>query len=317
MSTKNAKRPNSGSDENESPLLACPFYKHDEVRHQKCLKHILRKVKNVKEHLRRCHKQPNFCPLCGRAFDHKLELDGHLRARACDAREFKEPEGITEDHERSFKLKVNKKLTLSEQWKSVWRIIFPAEDPPDSPFIEGTLHEGLACFRRFRRERGAMIISEHVRAYMQSQNLADGMLNPERILRALLETVAGRAMDAVIETYYDNLSAEQEDNRVSSMGLDEILTQTIRSLGNNQEPASQPSLSSHGGEGGASINTMLVLSPSPGFIAEEMPSQEFTTPGNLTGMTDFSLHTDSYNDSLGNGEEFFFSSNASYWSYTS
>jgi hypothetical protein len=299
IGTRNAKRPNSSNDEDESPLLACPFYKHDEVRHQKCLKHILRRIKNVKEHLRRCHKQPYFCPLCGQIFGHKVELDSHLRARTCDAREFQEPEGITEDHERSFRLKVDKKLTLSEQWKSVWRIIFPTEEPPISPFIEGTLHEGLACFRKFRNEKGPTIISDYMRAYIESHNLAGSISNPERTLEALLETVAGRAMDAVIEAYYDNLSSTQEDDGMASIGNSGVATQVTGSLSDNQEPASRPNFIDDNGEGNAGIHTTILPTLNPSQIARESFGQDLNAPSALTSTTEILIWQGSYERDFG------------------
>ncbi|KAI3319432.1 hypothetical protein HD806DRAFT_259879 [Xylariaceae sp. AK1471] len=302
MSPKNTKRRSGDSDEDESLLLACPFYKHDEVRHQKCLKHILRRVKNVKEHLRRCHKQPNFCPLCGQVFNNKVELDGHLRARTCDARGYQEPEGITEDHERSFRSKVDKKLTLSEQWKSVWTIIFPTEEPPKSPFIQGTLHEGLACFRKFRNEKGPAIISDYVRAYIQSHDLVDGILNPERTLEALLETATGKAMDAVIEAYYDSLSAAQEDDGMPSMGNSEIATQATGYLNYTQDPANQLNFSNRGGQGDVGISALLFPALKPAQRTQDTLSQDWAGSDVLAGTTESLTWQDSYDENFGIGD---------------
>ncbi|KAI8625217.1 hypothetical protein F5Y19DRAFT_451416 [Xylariaceae sp. FL1651] len=307
FSTKNTKRPKIGNDEEESPLLACPFYKRDEFRHQKCLKHVLRMVKNVKEHLRRCHKQPSFCPLCGQIFSYKAELDNHIRARTCDAREFQEPEGITEDHERSFRSKVDKKLTLSEQWKSVWKIIFPEEEPPESPFIEGTLHEGLACFRRFRNERGPAIISEYIRAYVESYSPADSISNPERTLEALLETVSGRAMDAVIEAYYDNLSAPQDDNGMAStensgispIGSNREVTQGTGLISHSQEPVKQLTVSDVSSERNADIPTEMSEALNPDQIAGENFGLDLFASSGMANMSDILIWQGLHEEDLG------------------
>lgn len=56
-------------DIEDGPTLACPFYKRNQVRHSNCLHFRLKRIKDVKQHLLRKHKQPYYCPICGLEFE--------------------------------------------------------------------------------------------------------------------------------------------------------------------------------------------------------------------------------------------------------
>jgi hypothetical protein len=137
-----------------------------------------------------------------------------------------------------------------------------------------------------------------MRAYIQSHNLASGILNPERTLEALLETVAGRAMDAVIEAYYDNLSSSQDDG-IASMENSGVATQVTGSPNDNQEPASQPHFSDDSGEGNADIHTVIFPALSPSQIARDSFGQDLTAPSVLTSTTDILIWQGLYEKDFG------------------
>ncbi|KAI1339948.1 hypothetical protein F5Y15DRAFT_380969 [Xylariaceae sp. FL0016] len=231
QSIRNGKRRNTDCTDVESPLLACPFYKRDKVRHQRCLKHTLKRIKDVKLHLRRGHMQPIFCPICGQVFDRKLELDHHLISRTCERQDFEAPEGLTDEQDKMLTNKVDRKLTLSEQWKSVWEILFPDEEPPESPFVQGPLQEGLLAFRQYRDERGPLLISEYVQNFIQDHDLIAGLPNEERTQSALLETVCNQVVDAIIDGYEVHVEDIQDDEDTSSSSINksEIAAQGISS----------------------------------------------------------------------------------------
>ncbi|KAI8629316.1 hypothetical protein F5Y19DRAFT_432177 [Xylariaceae sp. FL1651] len=293
MSNKNTKRRNTDNNDNELLLLACPFYKHDRIRHQKCLKLILKRIKDVKQHLYRRHKQPNYCPLCGQVFDRKVELDNHLISRTCERQEFEAPEGITAEQEESLKSSVDKKLTLPEQWKSVWSIVFPNEEPPESPFIQGPMQEGLINFREFCDQRGPTIISGCVQTFVRSHNLVNGIPNEERTQSALLETVSRRALDAIIEDYEGRLSVAQEDDEMPSMGNSDIITQATASQSNNQEIAGQLGFND--------IDIPILPAPKPGPLAQDVLDQNWDLPSIAGDAPDVLVWLDLLDGNFGNG----------------
>ncbi|KAH7324975.1 hypothetical protein B0I35DRAFT_425295 [Stachybotrys elegans] len=236
-----SKRVNRGevSQNNEPLLLACPYYKRDQARHQRCLKHVLKRIKDVKQHLSRNHKQMIYCPTCGLTFQRQAESDAHVRSRRCEISDHAVPEGITREQEESLGRRVDRKLSLRDQWYSVWNIIFPGEQPPESPFLQTALQEGLLSFRRFRDERGPAIVSSYVHSFLERPS--EELPNEERSLSALLNTVAGEAMNAIIDAYGNTLSAAQDgvmDSANSSDGAT-LATTSGSSVLSSQIPPNQ------------------------------------------------------------------------------
>jgi len=54
--------------EKEATTFACPFLKKDPVAHKHCCIFVLSRIRDVKQHLRRRHQMPIYCPRCNRTF---------------------------------------------------------------------------------------------------------------------------------------------------------------------------------------------------------------------------------------------------------
>ncbi|KAI1342015.1 hypothetical protein F5Y15DRAFT_373937 [Xylariaceae sp. FL0016] len=140
--------------------LACPYLKHDMIKHRACLSLRLLEIKHVKQHLRRKHLQPHFCPSCGLTTASQTQLHAHIRARECQQQDFSNPEGLNEDQRIALDKRVSRKLSIERQWFTIWEIIFPGVAKPLSPYIEGVLEECLSTTRAFWQEHGETIIAD-------------------------------------------------------------------------------------------------------------------------------------------------------------
>jgi hypothetical protein len=88
-------------------LLACPFYKHDSLKHQDCLAYRLRRIKDVKQHLYRKHSAA-------------MQNEG--------------PKAFAS----SSKL---------EQWYEMWDILFPSSQRPPSVHVGSYVQEAVPLLR--------------------------------------------------------------------------------------------------------------------------------------------------------------------------
>lgn len=166
---RGSKRAKVSNDESpqarieDKRLLACPFWKKDPVRHRNCFRGVKR-IRDVKQHLRRSHIQPVFCRRCGTEFgDEEAALSEHLRAaELCEIRYFQDPDGITTLHQKALKRHSDRSADEAAQWYVIWDYLFPSghdvEPPPpsrpNSPYVDYDLSEEMSSFREFSRREG-------------------------------------------------------------------------------------------------------------------------------------------------------------------
>lgn len=76
----NRSRPLLSSFDNHNKCtLACPFQKRDPLKHQKCLAMSLQRIKDVKQHIFRCHMNPDYYRAsCYEVFDTVDDRDNHI-----------------------------------------------------------------------------------------------------------------------------------------------------------------------------------------------------------------------------------------------
>ncbi|KAF7534003.1 hypothetical protein G7054_g6614 [Neopestalotiopsis clavispora] len=126
---------NVGPQAGQEYRFACPLYQKDPFRHQQCLHYLLRRVRDVKQHLIRVHHKP-YCSRCEERFANDLTKDAHIRANLCSpATHLASLDWVT-DHQKNQDLKDSPRDLNGDdvaQWQYLYTILFPNEIPP-APF---------------------------------------------------------------------------------------------------------------------------------------------------------------------------------------
>lgn len=142
--------------------LACPFQKRDPSRHQKCFALSLQRIKDVKQHLFRCHMKPEYyCAVCYVVFDTADDRDRHSRWRGCE--ELDSPclpqfGGITEDQRKQLSEKSLRTMDVKQQWFQIWSVIFPDIEAPRSVYLGDCLEEMIPVLRtKWERQRSSIM----------------------------------------------------------------------------------------------------------------------------------------------------------------
>ncbi|KAH8742670.1 hypothetical protein F5883DRAFT_382940, partial [Diaporthe sp. PMI_573] len=128
--------------------FACPFQKLNWPKHQACRRYELRRIKDVKQHVYRRHKQPDYyCARCYDTFKTASARDEHARSNNCDILDGYLFEGITEAQKNILNKSSSRGLDPQEQWFEMWDIIFPDEKRPSSAWVGGYLEESVQLLR--------------------------------------------------------------------------------------------------------------------------------------------------------------------------
>lgn len=142
-------------------LLACPFQRLDARKYHKCSKYLLRRIKDVKQHIYRCHKQPEYyCAICFHVFGTALERDDHIRQARCTKRPVPAFHGISDEQRRMLGRKVSSTLDMEEQWFEIWGVIFPGQKRPKSVVVGSPSEEALTALRIMWGNRGTQILKD-------------------------------------------------------------------------------------------------------------------------------------------------------------
>lgn len=143
--------------------FACPFFKHNPATHGNCHRYRLKRIRDVKQHLRRCHRKPVYCPICGQIFEDEESRDAHTREATCERNQIN-IEGITEAQAKKLSEKPSAKMTEEAQWFAVFAIVFPAHGPPTSPYVDPSLSEETQAFRDYVTREGPTLLLERLQA---------------------------------------------------------------------------------------------------------------------------------------------------------
>lgn len=179
--------------------LACPFQKRDPSKHQKCLYLTLHRIKDVKQHIFRCHTKPQFyCASCYEVFDTAEHRDKHSRLRECerlDTPDLPQFEGITEDQRKQLGEKSVRTMPIEEQWFQIWSIVFPgaAGERPKSVYLGNLLEEMVPVLRTTWEAQRSSIVARV--GEVGSQQLSRAMDCAMDIFLASLESTEGETAE--------------------------------------------------------------------------------------------------------------------------
>ncbi|CAH0051073.1 unnamed protein product [Clonostachys solani] len=140
-------------------IFACPFVKRSPDRYRQCYSHNLLTISRVKFHLRRgrYHHLPLYCPTCSETFEEEKLRDEHIRAANCPKNPPRSWDGITQSQSNQLSKRTPSKKTAEENWYDIYKIIFPGEPLPSSPYIDVSLSGELSAFREHELSQGPFI----------------------------------------------------------------------------------------------------------------------------------------------------------------
>ncbi|KAH7120296.1 hypothetical protein B0J13DRAFT_567770 [Dactylonectria estremocensis] len=143
--------------------LACPFWKRNPGQHQACFSKIMRRIRDVKQHLTRKHTPEFYCERCWAIFhsdiSHRRHVEG-LSGEACVNDPTTVLDGITHQRHKRLSKKSDPKLSDQEQWFAVWDIIFPGFQRPVSAYLDPDLSEEIGGFREYCFQNGPATLEQ-------------------------------------------------------------------------------------------------------------------------------------------------------------
>ncbi|KAI0552900.1 hypothetical protein F4679DRAFT_28524 [Xylaria curta] len=146
----------------EDALLACPFVKWKPLSYRSCHKYIMKDIRRVKQHLRRNHMRPLYCPTCWETFKVEETFYSHIEGRSCLPKPKRELEGVTSTQQGLLEHKADRKLSRSDQWYAIFSILFPDSPRPRSAYLESDLSAELLDFQNFMATDGLEIVEQTV-----------------------------------------------------------------------------------------------------------------------------------------------------------
>ncbi|CVK90250.1 hypothetical protein FPRO06_05231 [Fusarium proliferatum] len=153
-SSGNGQNSSTANASSENSLLwACPFMKWNPIKYRGSCVKKLRDIYRLKRHIQEKHFS-HYCCVCFKEFRPE-ELTQHekvcKRLFGCPTRP--PPVGlITRDMATAINERSNTRLTSREQWERLFKIIFPHEQIPSSPYLDDDYERELAhCHNYFRQ----------------------------------------------------------------------------------------------------------------------------------------------------------------------
>lgn len=217
---------------NRERTLACLFYKRNQIQHIDCLQHTLRRVKDVKQHLWRKHRQPQlYCPTCYEVFTERLHHDSHIQARTCSRREHPVWDGLSENLRDELSRRVDAGISEEEQWFSVWDIVFPGVERPRTAYLGGPLEELIEMLREYWGSSGQEVIS----TVLDQRGLPDWhMLSEERDLAILLPQLLWELISTILDQFLMSTAR--------TIGQVPAISESFSALRDPQTTVARPSL---------------------------------------------------------------------------
>jgi hypothetical protein len=193
------------------PSFACPFAKKDPLKYRGCYTYVLKRVRDVKQHLSRFHQLPIYCPRCTHTFEAEDERDEHIRASPCLIQQ--QPitfEGVTRAQKILLGQRVSAKMTPSDQWFTIFDILFPGHTPrPKSAYINTELTVELEAFQDLMYTEGPRLISSTIRSIGLDISAIE---NVEEDSAALLQSAIQDGLQQVFQIWLENMPGSQQES---------------------------------------------------------------------------------------------------------
>lgn len=150
-------RRNSSPDHKK--VLACPYFKKDPKRHGHCGKRLLKRIRDVKQHLTRVHTSARYCQRCHVTFKDDESMNAHIYQ--CDRQDSSSASEVI-SYQQHLELARKSKPSLSEpcQWFVIWDILFPNCRRPISAYIDPDLSADLSGFLEYCEIYGPAMLTQ-------------------------------------------------------------------------------------------------------------------------------------------------------------
>ncbi|KAI1088863.1 hypothetical protein F5B19DRAFT_403199 [Rostrohypoxylon terebratum] len=195
--------------------FACPYAKKDPVHYRRCYGYFLGRIRDVKQHLSRCHRRPIYCPICNETFDDEDEKDIHIRSQNCTRRQSKKIEGISEKQKKELGHRLSSKLPEDQQWFAVWDTLFSPHPRPKTPYRDRELSEDLCVFQDFMTARGPALLTE----FLEARGVTTSSLShEERDLATFNTEMLGEGLQLIIDQWTaDSATAIEQRSATQSL----------------------------------------------------------------------------------------------------
>ncbi|KFZ11289.1 hypothetical protein V502_07623 [Pseudogymnoascus sp. VKM F-4520 (FW-2644)] len=187
--------------------FACPFLKKDPVKHGKCCTKQLSRIRDVKQHLYRCHIPDFYCQWCLESdFRSEQALEGHLNLRTCPRNN--DPtslDGISNNQRKQLSRKSNHKISEEDQWFEIWEILFLIRPRPSSVYMDTGLSMELRLFREYCDTHEQSVVGDQY----ESNPVWSGESTAEQ-RQAFLRMVVARGMSRMFEDHRHAMRSLEE-----------------------------------------------------------------------------------------------------------
>lgn len=194
--------------------FACPYTKKDPMSYRDCYRYKLSRIRDVKQHLVRCHRNAPYCARCMDTFETEEERDEHIRRSSCPLRPSVRLDGITESQRSQLAKKSASNTSPEAQWFAVFDILFPGHNPrPLSPYVDSDLLQDITLYQDFLTSHGPRILSR----VLDEQGVVTWHLpNEERDLAAFRQEIFEEGLREVFDQWLDRRSSSSQDPSVTS-----------------------------------------------------------------------------------------------------
>lgn len=204
-------RRNSSPDRKK--VLACPYFKKDPKKHRQCGKRLLKRIRDVKQHLTRAHTSARYCQRCHATFQDDESMNAHIYQ--CDHQDSSSASEVI-SYQQHLELARKSKPSLSEpeQWFVIWDILFPNCRRPISAYIDPDLSADLSGFLEYCQIYGPAMLTQMALSITNLVSTEASEDLREEHLRRISNEGMGRLIDAWTsrESADSQLSTDQRNN---------------------------------------------------------------------------------------------------------
>lgn len=203
----------------DGKLLACPYSKFDparyselntiEMQYRGCSSCFLTTIPRLKQHLYRVHSRPlHYCSCCFQSFQTAVILDTHARSRSCTVSPSPFEEKMTTDQMTEIKRRTPRE-ERSKSWFTIFRILFPRAELPQTPFVGQYSEECIDHFLQYFEREAPRFLTETIESELQNSAL---LLQSEqrRMLDEILEASLSRLVVAMTQAARSIQSSYQQ-----------------------------------------------------------------------------------------------------------